>query len=277
MAQAKHDPSMDELLASIRRIISQDEDEVSEAVPLAATGTDGAAAPGASAPAATARATPEPEPEPEDDLAGLDLDMLPDLIEQSIREAFPEAPRASAWDAAAMEAFSAALEEEDPEPTVSLWDADYEAGGFPDDDRFDDAYGFSGEAERYETDGQDNAPDTGGGYVDPPEMFAAAAFGAPVARRADLDADREEIRRLMSDRSSSSVGSAFDELARSMHAQSAPRATPAAAAPASARTMEDVVQDCLRPMLQAWLDENLPDLVERMVQQEIDRVARKPR
>ena len=40
------------------------------------------------------------------------------------------------------------------------------------------------------------------------------------------------------------------------------------------RTLEDVVRDTLRPLLQAWLDENLPPIVERLVQAEITRVAR---
>ena len=38
--------------------------------------------------------------------------------------------------------------------------------------------------------------------------------------------------------------------------------------------LEDVVRETLRPMLKSWLDENLPSLVERMVQAEIQRVAR---
>jgi uncharacterized protein len=40
------------------------------------------------------------------------------------------------------------------------------------------------------------------------------------------------------------------------------------------RTLEDVVGDVLRPLLQSWLDENLQPLVERLVQAEIARVAR---
>ena len=39
-------------------------------------------------------------------------------------------------------------------------------------------------------------------------------------------------------------------------------------------TLEDVVRETLRPMLKSWLDENLPHVVERMVQAEIERVAR---
>jgi hypothetical protein len=40
------------------------------------------------------------------------------------------------------------------------------------------------------------------------------------------------------------------------------------------RTLEDIVRDTLRPLLQAWLDENLQPIVERLVQAEITRVAR---
>jgi uncharacterized protein len=39
-------------------------------------------------------------------------------------------------------------------------------------------------------------------------------------------------------------------------------------------TLEDVVRETLRPMLKSWLDENLPDVVERMVEAEIERVTR---
>ena len=38
-------------------------------------------------------------------------------------------------------------------------------------------------------------------------------------------------------------------------------------------TLEDVVRETLRPMLKSWLDENLPRVVERMVQAEIERVG----
>jgi cell pole-organizing protein PopZ len=39
------------------------------------------------------------------------------------------------------------------------------------------------------------------------------------------------------------------------------------------RTLEDVVRDILRPLLQTWLDENLPGIVERLVRDEIARVV----
>ncbi len=41
----------------------------------------------------------------------------------------------------------------------------------------------------------------------------------------------------------------------------------------ASRTLEGIVRDALRPMLQAWLDEHLPALVERLVRAEIARVV----
>jgi uncharacterized protein len=40
-------------------------------------------------------------------------------------------------------------------------------------------------------------------------------------------------------------------------------------------TIEDIVREELRPLLKQWLDANLPDLVERLVRAEIERVVRR--
>ena len=40
------------------------------------------------------------------------------------------------------------------------------------------------------------------------------------------------------------------------------------------RTLEDLVREEIRPILTAWLDQNLPPLVERLVQKEIKRITR---
>jgi uncharacterized protein len=42
----------------------------------------------------------------------------------------------------------------------------------------------------------------------------------------------------------------------------------------NARTLEDLVKEMLRPMLKSWLDDNLPGVVERIVKAEIERVSR---
>lgn len=41
-----------------------------------------------------------------------------------------------------------------------------------------------------------------------------------------------------------------------------------------AATLEEIVRSEMRPILKAWLDENLPPLVERLVQKEIKRITR---
>jgi cell pole-organizing protein PopZ len=45
-------------------------------------------------------------------------------------------------------------------------------------------------------------------------------------------------------------------------------------APSQSQTVEGLMKELLRPMLKAWLDDNLPPLVERLVQAEIERVTR---
>jgi hypothetical protein len=48
----------------------------------------------------------------------------------------------------------------------------------------------------------------------------------------------------------------------------------AIAMPAAGRTLEDLTRELLRPLLKAWLDENLPRIVEAKVAEEVERIAR---
>jgi cell pole-organizing protein PopZ len=73
-------------------------------------------------------------------------------------------------------------------------------------------------------------------------------------------------RGLMSAATTAAVDSAFHALAQNAQTQ--------AAQVRDGRTLEEVVSELLRPMLKAWLDDNLPDLVERLVRAEIERVSR---
>jgi len=66
---------------------------------------------------------------------------------------------------------------------------------------------------------------------------------------------------LLSSVTSAAVDSAFNTLAQTELVQ-------------NARTLEDLVREMLRPMLKAWLDDNLPGMVERLVRAEIERVSR---
>nr|WP_298098921.1 DUF2497 domain-containing protein [uncultured Shinella sp.] len=73
-----------------------------------------------------------------------------------------------------------------------------------------------------------------------------------------------EIAALVSPAVSERVAQSFGALAEAVDA--GPR-----------RSFDEIAEDMLRPMLQEWLDDNLPTLVERLVREEIERVARGPR
>ena len=40
------------------------------------------------------------------------------------------------------------------------------------------------------------------------------------------------------------------------------------------RVLEEATRELLKPLLKAWLDANLPSLIERIVREEIARLAR---
>jgi uncharacterized protein len=71
----------------------------------------------------------------------------------------------------------------------------------------------------------------------------------------------ENEHRLMSADTSRAVDTAFNTLAQTVFVQNGP-------------TLEELVKQMLRPMLKAWIDDNLPKLVERLVRAEIERVSR---
>ncbi len=71
----------------------------------------------------------------------------------------------------------------------------------------------------------------------------------------------EEEAPLLSDQADHAVSAAFDALSTSLALQSTELA-------------ENAAREILRPMLKAWLDENLPAMVEKLVRAEIQRVAR---
>jgi cell pole-organizing protein PopZ len=66
---------------------------------------------------------------------------------------------------------------------------------------------------------------------------------------------------ILSQSTVSAVESAFNTLAHTVLSN-------------NARTLEDLVKEMLRPMLKSWLDDNLPGMVERIVKAEIERVSR---
>ena len=93
------------------------------------------------------------------------------------------------------------------------------------------------------------------------------------APRAPIIANRarmvEPDEGLLSDEARDQASSAFRQLTRNTLVSDLPAG--------DSRSLEALVQDMLRPLLEDWLNRNLPEIVDRLVQQEIDRVSRKGR
>lgn len=92
----------------------------------------------------------------------------------------------------------------------------------------------------------------------------SAAQQEPAQPDVDLDAPLSpaaDAGDLLSEAAGASVQSSFQALARTMFMQ-------------NTGMVEEAVREMLRPMLKQWLDDNLPVMVERLVRAEIERVAR---
>jgi cell pole-organizing protein PopZ len=235
------EPSMEEILASIRRIIADDEAKPAEkgARPAAAASSEApAAAPPVAKPAvmtdippsaiaatqaAPAKASPPAAPAPaaansQDDidamLAGLDAATS----EAEVRPPLPDGDVFELTD-------EMALPDEQPASFRKVE---------PDDDlEFSEAVAAS-------------APQRRQPAFEPPPLYESPAAPPP---------------QILSRSTVSAVESAFNTLANTVLSN-------------NARTLEDLVKEMLRPMLKSWLDDNLPGLVERIVKAEIERVSR---
>jgi cell pole-organizing protein PopZ len=71
---------------------------------------------------------------------------------------------------------------------------------------------------------------------------------------------------LMSADTANAANSSFNQLADTLMARAL-----------GERSIEDMTQDLLKGMLRSWLDAHLPSLVEKLVREEIERVARRGR
>jgi cell pole-organizing protein PopZ len=237
------EPSMEEILASIRRIIADDEAKPAEkaASPAAsASSASPAAAPPPAKPAVmtdippsaiiAAQTTPAKAPVPgpppaasnsQDDidamLAGLDAATS----EAEVRPPLPDGDVFELTD-------EMALPDPQPAPFRRVE---------PDEDlEFSEAVAASKPPRA-----QHRQP-----AFEPPPLYESP--GAPPPQ-------------ILSRSTVSAVESAFNTLANTVLSN-------------NARTLEDLVKEMLRPMLKSWLDDNLPGLVERIVKAEIERVSR---
>ena len=100
-----------------------------------------------------------------------------------------------------------------------------------------------------------------------------AAPGRHHVERKDQIVHSEHARasELVSANTASVAGGAFAKLSQAL--QRTPEEE--SVAESSGRTVEQFIEDIARPMLKEWLDENLPAIVERLVQKEIQKISRR--
>lgn len=233
------EPSMEEILASIRRIIADDqeagqkgddEDPFEQAMADAIGDDD-------DEPEAPAARNPI-----EDDLLEPEDDDILDLAEVG-EKVEPEPPG------------DLAMEHEDIDFRQDDGQIDFDAIGTEEEDTalegqdaVDAAFDAIG------TDDDDGADGLDFGEPEP-EPEPEPVF-TPPPRQSMIDEDR-----LISQATDEAVGNAFNALAHTVLSN-------------NGRTLDDLVKEMLRPMLKVWLDDNLPTIVERMVRAEIERVSR---
>ena len=86
-----------------------------------------------------------------------------------------------------------------------------------------------------------------------------------MRNQSDFDmVDKDDRDGVLSSQATSAISNAFGMLTRERDVSVGGAGT----------TLEDIVAQMMKPMLAAWLDEHLPEIVERVVQQEVERASR---
>ena len=220
------EPSMDEILASIRRIISDDDatkpqpNRPEGVRPVVVAAETPAVPQAAQQSAATIVAAPNPE------LPAMNMPQIDAVIgeDNAGGGSAPASAPESSLGSDILE-LTEAMAANDPQATFRTIEAESDVV-------------FSEVAEE-------------------PAALRTGTTAAPAA----LDMRSTVETALLSSATNAAVDAAFSALARTVLVQ-------------NARTIEDLVRDMLRPMLKSWLDDNLPNLVERLVRAEIERVSR---
>lgn len=85
-----------------------------------------------------------------------------------------------------------------------------------------------------------------------------------MRNQSDFDmVEKDDREGILSSQASSAVTNAFGMLSRERDVSVG-----------SGVALEDIVTQMMKPMLAAWLEEHLPEIVERVVQQEVERASR---
>jgi len=246
---ATKEPSMDEILSSIRQIIA--DDDASTTPPPRAIEPPARAAP----PPTVPRSAPEP-------LALSPSQMIPARPAPPPMPApEPEPAPAVAMDFASM---LSGLNDDDDEPMAEMLAGEPELV-----DPEDIAFEVEPEPEPPPPPQQVapppvyRAPEPAPRPVEPPRApsrpAASVAHAAPMP---DPTLSSDMAEQLLAPTTDAAVQSTMSRLSGM------------ASIGIGGQTVEGIMRDILRPMLKDWLDENLPSLVERMVEKEIARISR---
>ncbi|EKS39976.1 PopZ family protein [Afipia clevelandensis] len=239
------EPSMEEILASIRRIISDD-----EAKPAA-----GAAA------AAPAPAAPQKTEVPKAEMA-----RPAAAPARTVMTGIPPSKIAPARSAPAPAPAPAAKNSQaEIDAMMASFDAPAAPAKAPEPEPEDDVFELTEQMAVPEPAPQPVfnkiEPDDDLEFAETPVAEIPAPRPTPP-RSFEREPVRETpVQQIMSGSTVSAVESAFNALQNTVLSN-------------NARTLEDLVKEMLRPMLKSWLDDNLPNLVERIVKAEIERVSR---
>lgn len=110
----------------------------------------------------------------------------------------------------------------------------------------------------------------------PPPIPAPEPFSfAPVPEPAPPAMDKAEADSLLSNIASSAATSSLAALASTVQIEQRAALHGSTGLGNMGRTLEDLVIELMKPMLKDWLDQNLPPIVERLVQKEVERIARR--
>jgi hypothetical protein len=227
----QHEPSMEEILASIRRIISEDGDgeagDAAAAPKAEEKPAEAAAAPAQPAAASAAHEAPSAaeEIEPANELSRA-LAPLPEPEDESDILLLTEEVEGE--------------DEMDAPPPPSYRESPLSFDEPPPEPRHEPELTFETEPE--------------------PEPIVEA----PRAPEPLID------NRLISDRAAAASLAAMSELLSRSHREPNIESMPMGNAN---QTLEELTRELLRPILKSWLDDNLPQIVERIVREEIGRLA----
>ena len=286
------EPTMEEILASIRRIISEDQDEDGDASEdaVAADGDDEAPFDDAldddiDVAAAAEDAEPEPAPLLEDDDEDFEAALAAELEGEGAIEPEPAPPEPAPEPDEAGQALDLEGLEDEPddfddsvlELTEVVADDDGDTTALDDGPQVPDPAAAEAPAPPppaavapvVEPEPQPAPPPAEPAPVAPGGVdmgTAVPAAAAPVAVQPS-PLSKYDLASLVSDEAAAQASTSFVGFAEQL------QQTRGVALGSSARTLEELVKDLLRPMLKVWLDENLPPLVQRLVEREIGKLA----